>query len=338
MKSRVRRAWLVFAQLTLLGGLAAAALLGYLAYAPAGDARPHPFNQDRNAVWLEHRWLTRDHTDPEIEELVERLQRRGVRYVFPHIIPFDSAGNLPEHSRQQMRRFLAVAREAAPDMRILPWVGGLRLGYRRATAGSIDLGNLGQRQRLVAECRGLIDEGFHGVHINVEPIDDGNLEFLALLRALRTAVGEDHLLSIAATRPGPIAPPIAPNFFWTRDYYRSIAGIVDQLVVMTYDTAIPTPELYRRYLAYAAAATTRRLESSRARILIGVPTYDARGIMHRAGVETPENALLGVVAGLRGVGGGGTFEGVALYAEWTTDTAEWRIYDRIWRGRTQNAE
>ena len=304
MRSRVRRAWLVLAQLTLLGGLAMAALLGYLAYAPAGDARPHPFNQDRNAVWLEHRWLTRDHTDPEIEELVERLQRRGVRYVFPHIIPFDNAGNLPEHSRQQMRRFLAVAREAAPDMRILPWVGGLRLGYPRATAGSIDLGNLGQRQRLVAECRGLIDEGFHGVHINVEPIDDGNLEFLALLRALRTAVGEDHLLSIAATRPGPIAPPMAPNFFWTRDYYRRLAGVVDQLVVMTYDTAIPTPELYRRYLAYAAAATTRRLESSRARMLIGIPTYDARGIMHRAGVETPENALLGVVAGLRGVGGG----------------------------------
>ena len=128
------------------------------------------------------------------------------------------------------------------------------------------------------------------------------------------------------------------NFFWTRDYYRSLASVVDQLVVMTYDTAIPTPELYRRYLAYAAATTTHRLERSRARVLIGVPTYDARGLMHRAGVETPENALVGVVAGLRGSRGGGTFEGVALYAEWTTDAAEWRIYDRIWRGRTQTTE
>jgi hypothetical protein len=56
--------------------------------------------------------------------------------------------------------------------------------------------------------------------------------------------------------------------------------------------------------------------------------------MHRRDVETPENALAGVVAGLRGLGAGGTFEGVAIYAEWTTDEAEWRAYERGWRNRT----
>jgi hypothetical protein len=55
--------------------------------------------------------------------------------------------------------------------------------------------------------------------------------------------------------------------------------------------------------------------------------------MHRGRVETPANAILGIVAGLRGLGGGGTFEGVALYAEWTTDAAEWEVYERLWRGR-----
>jgi hypothetical protein len=74
---------------------------------------------------------------------------------------------------------------------------------------------------------------------------------------------------------------------------------------------------------------------ARARVLVGVPTYDESGLMHRAGVETPENALLGIVAGLRGVGGGGTFEGVAIYAEWTTDDTEWSTYERLWRGRTE---
>ena len=67
---------------------------------------------------------------------------------------------------------------------------------------------------------------------------------------------------------------------------------------------------------------------------MGVPTYDETGVMHRAGVETPENAILGIVAGLRGLGGGGTFEGVALYAEWTTDPAEWAAYERLWRGKS----
>jgi hypothetical protein len=45
--------------------------------------------------------------------------------------------------------------------------------------------------------------------------------------------------------------------------------------------------------------------------------------MHRAEVETLENALLGVVRGLRGKPEGGTFEGIAIYAEWTTDSEEW---------------
>jgi hypothetical protein len=314
--------------------VAAGAVLAYLAYAPAGDPAPHPFNQDRNAVWLEHRWLERAHGQAEMERLLAGLDARGVAYVFPHVIPFDRAGRLPAHDREQMRRFLAAARKAAPEIKVLPWVGGLRLGYKRMRPGTIDLSDLTQRQMMVAECRGLIDEGFDGVHLNIEPVDDGNVDLLALLRALRTAVGPG-LLSVSAIRPGPLRLPGAPNFLWTPDYYLRVAELTDQVVTMTYDTALFTPNLYRRYLAWAGSTVTQRFAAShaRARVLVGVPTYDQTGLMHRAGVETPENALLGVVAGLRGLGTGGTFEGIALYAEWTTDDAEWETYERLWRGR-----
>jgi hypothetical protein len=315
--------------LSALGGLA------WLSFAPSGDDRPHPFNHDRNAVWLEHRWLEREHEELEMEALFARLAGRGATYVFPHVIPFNAAGRLPVHSRPQMRKFLAAARRTAPGLKILPWVGGLRVGYRRTRAGTVDLGDLGQRQRIVAECRGLIDEGFDGVHVNVEPVNDGNDDFLALLRALRTAVGKDRILSLSAIRPAPFGLPLAPNFVWSVDYYRRLALVVDQIVVMAYDTALPTPGLYRRYVAYAAEAGTAAILQSRSscRLLMGVPTYDETGLMHRGRVETPANAILGIVAGLRGLGGGGTFEGVALYAEWTTDAAEWEVYERLWRGR-----
>jgi spore germination protein YaaH len=187
---------------------------------------------------------------------------------------------------------------------------------------------------MVAECRGLIDEGFDGIHLNVEPVDDGNVEFLSLLRALRTAIGPDRVLSLSAIRPGPLRLPFAPNFLWTPAYYARIGEVADQIVVMAYDTALPTPSSYRRYLSYVARSVTTDLApSSRARVLVGIPTYDETGLMHRAGVETPENALAGLVAGLRGLGTGGTFEGVALYAEWTTDDTEWATYERLWRGR-----
>jgi hypothetical protein len=146
-------------------------------------------------------------------------------------------------------------------------------------------------------------------------------------------VGADHLLSVSAIRPAPLPLPHAPHFFWTPRYYARVGAVADQIVVMAYDTALPTAVAYRRYMAYASATATRALMGSKARVLVGVPTYDETGFMHRAGVETPDNAIVGVVAGLRGLGGGGTFEGIALYAEWTTDEREWGVYERLWRGR-----
>lgn len=327
------RAFRIGLRLVLVAAALSFAGYLYLAHAPAGDGDAHPFNQDRNAVWLEHRWLEREHPPAEMEALFERLQAHGIAYVYPHLIPFDATGQLPVHHREQMRAFLAAARKVAPQVKVLPWVGGLRKGFRRQRQGTIDLNDLTQRQRMVAECRGLIDEGFDGIHVNVEPIPNGDVEFLSLLRALRVAVG-GALLSVSATRPGPVAIPVAPNFFWTREYYERVGAVADQLVVMSYDTALPTAPLYRRYLAYVGRSTLRTLAGQgRARILVGIPTYDSTGLMHRDDVENPENALLGLVAGLRGEGGGGTLEGVALYAEWTTDEREWATYERRWRNR-----
>lgn len=332
----MRRAALL-ARLAAVAALAGAAVLLYYAFAPVGDAAPHPFNHDRNAVWLEHRWLERRHPEPEMEALFGRLRARGVAYVYPHVIPFDAQGRLPAHDREQMRAFLAAARRVAPDVRVLPWIGGLRRGWKRQRPGTVELGDLAQRQRMVAEARGLVDEGFDGVHLNVEPVDDGNDEYLALLRALRTAVGPGRVLSVSAIRPAPVGLPRAPNFAWSPGYYARVAATVDQIVIMAYDTALPTASLYRRYVRWAARSVAGALDASRsdARVLMGVPTYEPYGFMHRRGVETPENALAGVVAGLRGLGAGGTFEGVALYAEWTTDEADWAVYERYWRNRVE---
>ena len=323
------------ARLAALAVAAGAALLLYLAFAPVGDFAPHPFNHDRNAVWLEHRWLERRQPDADVEALLARLHARGIAYVFPHIIPFDAAGRLPPHDRDEMRAFLAAARRVSPDMRVLPWIGGVRRGYKRQRPGTVELGDLAQRQRMVAEVRGIVDEGFDGVHLDVEPVDDGNDEYLALLRAVRTAVGRGRVLSVSATRPAPVGLPRAPNFAWSPSYYARVAATVDQVVIMAYDTALPTAPLYQRYVRWAARSVAWALSGSEARVLMGIPTYKPYTFMHRRGVETPENSLAGVVAGLRGLGAGGTFEGVALYAEWTTDEAEWASYERQWRNRAE---
>jgi hypothetical protein len=329
-KTRWRQIGLAVA--LLLGGGLLVALLALLREPPA-DRASHPFNQDRNAIWLEHRWLSEPQPQVDMEALVRGLAGRGVHYVFPHLIAFDAHGRLPPHSREQLRAFLSTVRAQAPRMQVLPWVGGLRAGYRRSRRGTIDLDDLNQRQQIVAECRSLMDEGCDGIHLNIEPVPNGDDGFLSLLRALRPAVEPSGTLSVSATRPAPWSLPVTSRFVWTPTFYEQVAAAADQVVVMGYDTGLPTAALYRRYMAYAAQVTTHTLAShSRARVLIGVPTYDATGLMHRAGVETLENALLGVISGLRGAGGGGTFEGVAVYAEWTTSPEEWAVYERLWRG------
>jgi len=61
----------VFVLLVVLGIAAGV----YVAYAPYGDTAAHPFNQDRNAVWLEHRWLERAHPEAEMAELFADRQQ-----------------------------------------------------------------------------------------------------------------------------------------------------------------------------------------------------------------------------------------------------------------------
>ena len=133
-----RRAWLAGAGLTAT--LTAAGCTALLLREPPPDRQPHPFNQDRNAVWLEHRWLTEPQVRSAIEAKARSLARHGVLYAFPHLIPFERSGRLPPHDREQMRSFLEVMHSAAPRIRVLPWVGGLRVGYKRTRAGTIDLG------------------------------------------------------------------------------------------------------------------------------------------------------------------------------------------------------
>ena len=307
----------------------------YVAYAPYGDTAAHPFNQNRNAVWLEHRWLEKPHSIEDMEQMFRFLDHHGVVYAYPHLIPFDSAGRLPLHNREQMRAFLASARRVAPNMKVLPWVGGLRVGYKRSRAGTIDLGDLGQRQRMVAECRGLMDEGFDGIHLNVEPMPNGDDDFLALLRALRAAVGTGNPLPLrdaaGAGRARHRAQLLLDRRLLRAHRGRRRPGGADDLRHRAAH-ARPLPPL-------------RGLRGGRGDREPGAaPQPHARAGGHPDLRRDRPHAPQG-----RGDAGeraprascpacadapGGTFEGVALYAEWTTDPEDWEVYERVWRGHT----
>ena len=128
----------------------------------------------------------------------------------------------------------------------------------------------------------------------------------------RAVAGRLEAFVTAAERLGPLRTALSEGRAgWTQTYDRYTSTVSTAFGVGGALTGIQDAEL-----------------GSDARVLMGVPTYEPYGFMHRRGVETPENAIVGVVAGLRGLGAGGTFEGIALYAEWTTDESEWRAYER----------
>ena len=132
--------------------------------------------------------------------------------------------------------------------------------------------------------------------------------------------------------PGPSPCPSRPTSSGRPITTARVAAEADQLVVMAYDTALPTPSLYRRYLSYAARSIDAEPRALRPRPRAHRDPHLRRHRPHapRRRREPGERAH-GPGGGLRGVGGGGTFEGVALYAEWTTDDAEWATYERVWR-------
>ena len=208
-----------------------------------------------------------------------RAARRRLR--LPHLIPFNARRAAALHSREQMRAFLAVARRVAPGMKVLPWVGGLRVGYRRAAPGHRRPGDLGQRQRIVAECRGLIDEGFDGIHVNVEPVTTATMT--SSRSCARCAPPSARTASSPSPPSGrPVRPAHRPEF--RVDAATTTAGwplVADQIVVMAYDTALPTPAPLSALPGLRRASVTAHPGPLPARVLVGVPTYDETGLMHR---------------------------------------------------------
>ena len=72
------------------------------------------------------------------------------------------------------------------------------------------------------------DFGFDGVFLNVEPVWNGDENFLSLVRGVRAAVGIDTLVSVAAPpdwSPAnadiPVPPLIVPGTEWDDTYKRA---------------------------------------------------------------------------------------------------------------------
>ena len=241
VRRRRARRRAVYAGVVVFIGVVALALgafvVGYRVWTPGLDVTDGRHDRGRNAIWLQHAWLgaddwfRREHKldqladfrDPaNIQRLAGLLRAQNITDVFPHMSPANKSGNLPAVDHAQVERFL----DAFAGFRVMPWTGGV-------VDKTCRIRDTKWRRHFVESIIGLLvrHPRFAGVHINIEPCESGNQDFLKLLDGLRQALPDRFLLSVAAYPPPLWWQPFR-EVHWDGKYLREVAQRADQLAVI----------------------------------------------------------------------------------------------------------
>jgi len=318
-------------------------LLGHADGGPvAADAR----STGHDALWMGHAWLEGRRSPADLRLLASRIRGSGISDVYLFAGGLDSAGRLAPAGYARAGTFLASFRSACPGVRVSAWLGGV------TGPGHINLDDPATRSRILAADAAVLRAGFRGVHYDLGPVTSGDTGLLALLSATR-ALHPDPL-SVAVPKLEPLPSLRLPAqlvtrrpVFWTPGYLTQVAGLVGQVVVLSYDTGMPFQSWYGGYVERETSLALRAVPR-RAALLIGVPAYHNSDLGHHADAETVAAAIHGIrVAvtaaresrdrangggrgeGGAGAGGAGGF-GVALFADCTATAQDWTSYLQDW--------
>ena len=177
-------------------------------------------------------------------------------------------------------------------------------------------------------------DGFDGIHLNAEPIADGDDAFIQTLQAIRTALPENAMLSTTAralqmTERVTFFPyPVVPDNRST-DFLREIAHNSDQIAMMAYDLGLFFPSDYRAWMQYEVETSAAALAGLNVDFLVGVPASEEWTLSHNITTEYLANALYGVQVAVAESENSHTIDGIAVYPHWEIDDSEWALLDQM---------
>jgi hypothetical protein len=287
------------------------------------------FDRRENGLWLGHKWYTgygvRDGvevTSQESTELIESLDRHGIRHIFIHVGPVDKDGTLPDPPGPT----LDTLRSRASGVQMLAWIG--------ARVDRIDLTDPTFKINLLQSISALRKEGFDGVHFDFEPMRDFEAGYLEVLDAVRAQMGGDFIIGQATPRAAPFGIALGPlrRSFWSEEFYRETMARSDQTVVMAYDTTL---SFRKGYVAFVRHQTNLMADWACSipghEALIGVPAHEDVPIYSNPEIENIHTAALGVRSALESrQADSNCISGIAVYANWVTSDFEWQEYRRHW--------
>ncbi|MDA8372181.1 MAG: glycosyl hydrolase family 18 protein [Nocardiopsaceae bacterium] len=318
----------VFAGLAALLVVAAAgAVLLRLQY--TGDPRPWAVSNGTNALWMGHAWVDGRNGADELAELAPRIISGEISDVYVHVGPLELDGTLKASKYAEADEFLRMFRDELPDVRVSAWVG------QRVEAGELDLSDEASRERVVEGASDVAAAGFDGVHYNFEPVPNNDPGLISLLEETREALPDDALLSTAVPQIEPLgglAFPLtligAPKY-WSSGYLGRVAELVDQVAVMSYDTAMPTKGLYGGFVARQTRSVLDAVPED-VQVFMGVPAYPDDHATRDPDAEVPEVATRAIRLGLSDEPERRERFGTAVYVDFTATDEQWEAYQRGW--------
>jgi hypothetical protein len=307
-------------------------LAAYMLWSPGLDVRDGRHDRGANGLWMQHGWLGDDawfrRNDKEslkaklrdpafLAATAADLRTRHIRDLFPHLCPCSSRGEIAPVDDAQIERFL----DAFAGFRVMPWVGGVRDADARVSDAK-------WRATFVQSCLALLQRHprLAGLHLNIEPMPDGDPDFIRLLDELNAVRPKGSVVSIAAYPP-PTIWQRRPEVHWGNSYFSRVAARCEQMVVMLYDTGLHNRKFFTQL---TKDWTLEALDwSPNTNVLLGVPAYDDAGVdYHDPDVENITNSLAGIHAALHSLSPfPGNYQGIALYSEWEMTPAKWRDYE-----------
>jgi hypothetical protein len=286
------------------------------------------FNKGNNAVWIGHEWVGEMKSDTEIQTLINDLQKHQIGTVFVHVGPLKEDGSIDPETYQYAINFIEKANLYDTNISYQAWVGQIRSKLDLADA---EIRHNVAKQAFIMTRLG----GFDGVHFDIEPVWDGDEDFILTLKESRNLIGNEKIISVA------LAEFIPRSVIWlsqqihkfenynTEVNYRNVAKYADQIVVMVYDTGFDKEWKYKWFVKEQTIWVTGLFDDKD--VFIAIPSYEEVKEGFNPLVENVESGLNGIIDGLNNTRSEEeNFTGVAIYPYWEMDEAEWVIYDRLW--------
>lgn len=304
-----------------------------------------------NALWLGTEWTYEEPDAAGVQALAARLRENQIGTVYAWVSWLkddetwagrrDLTNNFSE-VESQVKTFVAQFKAAYPEAQLFGWLGvasNKSDGTERLGEATVQQAVSDMSQRVISEF------GFDGVFLNVEPVWNGDEGFLDVLRKVRADLGDTALIAVAVPPDWspvnvdiPVPPLIVPGTVWEAEYKQRVALLSDQMAVMAYNSGLTSAanfttadyELWMAYQVKTFAEVVNLLDTG-TMIFIGIPTYPAELPGHDPLVENIGSAIRGIRAGLQEAGGSASVvQGVAIYADWTTDDTEWAQFKTLW--------